>query len=117
MSIFNVVTEKIALVPALVLWFVGCTLIEAWFTVIVWVTSVKLPSSSVILNVLVSVSTLAPPSVTSPDIDKNGFVYRVIVSHSSGVLCSVLTSNEATLNINVGTVITNRRITYRVNKN
>ncbi|MEW2920182.1 PA14 domain-containing protein [Muricauda sp. ANG21] len=55
-------------------------------------------------------------TVTSPDMDKNGYIYRVQVSNS-GSTCGDLTSNEATLNLTVGTVITNRRITYRVNKN
>ncbi|MFC4218779.1 PA14 domain-containing protein [Flagellimonas marina] len=55
-------------------------------------------------------------TVTSPDMDKNGYIYRVQVSNS-GSTCGDLTSNEATLSLTVGTVITNRRITYRVNKN
>jgi hypothetical protein len=55
-------------------------------------------------------------TVISPDADKNGYIYRVRVSYS-GSTCGDLTSNEATLNLTIGTVITNRRITYRVNKN
>ncbi|MEC7264553.1 MAG: PA14 domain-containing protein [Bacteroidota bacterium] len=55
-------------------------------------------------------------TVNSPDLDKNGYIFRVLVSNSTAS-CSALTSNQATLNLKVGTVITNRKVTYRVNKN
>ncbi|RIV43014.1 PA14 domain-containing protein [Flagellimonas pelagia] len=55
-------------------------------------------------------------TVNSPDLDKNGYIFRVLVSNSTAS-CTALTSNQATLNLKVGTVITNRKITYRVNKN
>jgi hypothetical protein len=55
-------------------------------------------------------------TVIGPDMNKNGFIYRVQVSNS-GSTCGDLTSNEATLITTIGTVITNRRVTYRVNKN
>ncbi|MFD2100796.1 PA14 domain-containing protein [Flagellimonas iocasae] len=55
-------------------------------------------------------------TVIGPDTDKNGYIYRVQVSYS-GSTCGDLTSSEATLTTTIGTVITNRRITYRVNKN
>lgn len=55
-------------------------------------------------------------TVTGPDMDKNGYIYRVQVSNSAST-CGDLTSDEATLNLTIGTVITNRRITHRVNKN
>lgn len=54
--------------------------------------------------------------VLSPDIDKNGYIYRILVSNSLGS-CPTITSNNATLNLQVTSVITNRRITYRVKKN
>ncbi len=54
-------------------------------------------------------------TVNTPDIDKNGYRFRAVVSYS-GFICVTTTSNEATLTVQVGTVITNRRITYRVNK-
>ena len=55
-------------------------------------------------------------TVTNPDMDKNGYIYQVVASNSASS-CSAVTSNNATLSIRLGTVITNRRITHRVNKN
>lgn len=55
-------------------------------------------------------------TVTAPDMGKNGYVFRVLVSNSSAS-CDALTSNGAVITLSVGTVITNRKITYRVNKN
>ncbi|MEQ5792181.1 hypothetical protein J4E06_14030 [Muricauda sp. NFXS6] len=55
-------------------------------------------------------------TVTSPDSNKDGYIYRVLVSNSSGS-CTPLTSNQATLTMKAGRVVTNRGITYRVNKN
>lgn len=55
-------------------------------------------------------------TVTAPDMGKNGYVFRVLVSNSAAS-CNALTSNGAVLTLSVGTVITNRKITYRVNKN
>ncbi|PRX53155.1 HYR domain-containing protein [Flagellimonas meridianipacifica] len=54
--------------------------------------------------------------VNSPDVDKNGYLFRVVLSNSTSS-CPDLISNSATLTIRVGRVITNRRITYRVKKN
>jgi len=56
-------------------------------------------------------------TVSSVDIDKNGYVFRVNISNSGSVSCSPITSSEVVLTISVGIVITNKRITYRVNKN
>ncbi|NJB70643.1 hypothetical protein GGR42_001105 [Saonia flava] len=56
-------------------------------------------------------------TVNSADIDKNGYIFRVIASNTGGVSCTPITSSEVTLTISVETVITNRKITYRVNKN
>ncbi|MBT8183329.1 MAG: cadherin-like domain-containing protein, partial [Eudoraea sp.] len=46
----------------------------------------------------------------------SGYQYRVIVSNSAFVCGSPLTSNAAILTVMVRTVISNRRITHRVNK-
>lgn len=54
-------------------------------------------------------------SVVGAGTDKNGYIFRVWVSNSSGS-CNALASDEANLTVKVGTVITNRRVTYRVNK-
>ena len=55
-------------------------------------------------------------TVLSPDSNKDGYLFRVLVSNSSGS-CTPLTSDEATLTMKAGRVITNRGVTYRVNKN
>jgi hypothetical protein len=54
--------------------------------------------------------------ITNPTPQENSGQYRVIISNTSFV-CGNTISNEVTLTIRVNTVITNRRITYRVNKN
>ncbi|MDC6390307.1 DUF11 domain-containing protein [Maribacter sp. PR1] len=54
--------------------------------------------------------------VITPEIDKNGYLYRVIITDDSYV-CGSTTSNSALLTVGIRTVISNRRITYRVNKN
>ena len=60
-----------------------------------------------------SSSMLTITNATAPD---DGNQYRVIVSNSM-YICDFETSNTAILTLQVNTVITNRRITYRVNKN
>ncbi|WP_206513158.1 PA14 domain-containing protein [Flagellimonas marinaquae] len=55
-------------------------------------------------------------TILSPDSNKDGYIFRVLVSNSSGS-CTLLTSNEAVLTMKAGRVITNRGVTYRVNKN
>ena len=54
-------------------------------------------------------------TVNPLDNSLNGARFRVILTNS-GVICPVL-SDEAILSVSGGTVITNRRITYRVNRN
>ncbi|SFR31634.1 Cna protein B-type domain-containing protein [Robiginitalea myxolifaciens] len=56
-------------------------------------------------------------TVISPEIDKSGYQYRVLVSNSGAVSCPDVISNAAILTVSPRTVITNRRITYRVNPN
>ena len=58
-------------------------------------------------------NTLQINNVTSSE---NNTQYRVIVSNSTHV-CGTITSSTTTLLVRAGTVITNRRITYRVRKN
>ena len=57
--------------------------------------------------------TLLLTNVTTAE---NGNQYRVIVSNSA-YSCSTITSDTTILTVRVTTVITNRRITYRVRKN
>jgi hypothetical protein len=54
-------------------------------------------------------------TVNAPDIDKNGYVFRVLVSNATAS-CSPVYSNSGLLTVIVQAVITNRRVTYRVNK-
>ncbi len=61
-------------------------------------------------------TTTSTLTITNATIAENGNQYRVIASNSS-YICATATSNVATLTIRVYTVITNRRITIRVNKN
>ncbi|WP_149275213.1 PA14 domain-containing protein [Pareuzebyella sediminis] len=55
-------------------------------------------------------------NIIQPGIDKNGNRYRVIIT-SDTFICGSITSTPALLNVSPATIITNRRITYRVNKN
>ncbi|NDV15636.1 hypothetical protein GO009_06315 [Muricauda sp. TY007] len=54
--------------------------------------------------------------VNSPDTSKNGYIFRVLASNSTGS-CSPITSDQASLTVKTGRVITNRGVTYRVNNN
>ena len=54
-------------------------------------------------------------AITNADAGLNGLRYRVIVSNG-GTICAVL-SEEVTLTLRVTSVITNRRITKRINRN
>lgn len=55
-------------------------------------------------------------SITNASSVANGNQYRVVVSNTLFV-CDIVISNSAILTVNVSTVITNRRITYRLKKN
>ncbi len=61
-------------------------------------------------------TTTATLTLTNVTTAENGNQYRVLVSDSS-YICTIITSNSATLTVSVNSVITNRRITHRVNKN
>ncbi len=58
-------------------------------------------------------NTLVLTNVTTAE---NGTQYRAVLTNLSYV-CGNSTTNTATVTVNVSTVITNKRITYRVNKN
>ncbi|WP_373518219.1 LamG-like jellyroll fold domain-containing protein [Pricia sp.] len=53
--------------------------------------------------------------ITNATSSENGNQYRLVASNS-GYVCTIETSNTAILTLKVNTVITNRRITHRVNK-
>ena len=55
-------------------------------------------------------------AVVSPDISKSGYRYKVLASNTA-TSCTATNSNSALLTVQVRTVITNRRITYRVKAN
>lgn len=61
-------------------------------------------------------TTSATLTITNAGTSENGNQYRVVMTNNS-YICGTTTSNTATLTVQVNTVITNRRITYRVNKN
>ena len=52
-------------------------------------------------------------TVNTAGMDKNGYRYRVLASQS-GSSCPSKTSSSALLTVRVGSVITNRKVTYRV---
>lgn len=55
-------------------------------------------------------------TVTSPDLAKNGYIFRITVSNST-TGCGPISSNGANLTVKSGKVVTNRGITYRINRN
>ena len=55
--------------------------------------------------------------VIAPGIDKSGFLYQAVLNHEADNCTGPITSSSAILTIKVRTVITNRRITYRVKRN
>ncbi|MEM8928104.1 MAG: DUF11 domain-containing protein [Bacteroidota bacterium] len=55
-------------------------------------------------------------TILSPDLNKNGYIYRALLT-SDTYVCDTTISDEVVLNVGPATIITNRRITFRVNKN
>ena len=55
-------------------------------------------------------------SITNPTTNENNQQYRLQTSNDA-FICSSTISNAVTLTLHVNTVVSNRRITYRVNKN
>lgn len=55
-------------------------------------------------------------TITGPTSNENNTQYRLLTSNN-GYICGTTTSDVATLTLQVNSIITNRRITYRVNKN
>ncbi|WP_419211542.1 hypothetical protein ACNR9Q_12435 [Maribacter sp. X9] len=74
-------------------------------------TWINLADSGIYSNT--STNTLSLTNATPSD---NGKQYRAILTNST-FLCGNTTSVSAQLNIQVNTVVTNRKITYKVNKN
>jgi len=61
-------------------------------------------------------STTATLTIDNPTSQENNNQYRVVIANSD-FICSTTISDQVALNIQVNTIVTNRRITYRVNKN
>ncbi len=55
-------------------------------------------------------------TIIQPQMDKNGYQYRVLITRDTFV-CGFTVSSPAILTVGPRTIISNRRITYRVNKN
>ena len=55
-------------------------------------------------------------TLLTPDLDKSGHVYRVLLTNDT-FICGQTISEEVVLNVGPRTIITNRRITIRVNRN
>lgn len=55
-------------------------------------------------------------TVLSVDVSKNGNVYRAVLDNESYV-CGTLISDSAVLTVGPATMISNRRITFRVDPN
>ncbi|MEZ2416202.1 hypothetical protein ACA086_14675 [Muriicola sp. E247] len=53
-------------------------------------------------------------TVQNVQVDKNGYLYRVVVSNSMST-CPAFVTGSAQLNVRVRNIITNRKSTYRVN--
>ncbi|NNG09042.1 MAG: cadherin-like domain-containing protein [Arenibacter sp.] len=56
-------------------------------------------------------------NISEVSLDMNTYQYRVIASNSAYICDPSITSNAAILSVKISSIITNRRITYRVNKN
>ena len=54
-------------------------------------------------------------NILSPDLTKNGYIYRALLT-SDTFVCGQTLTNEIVLSVGPRTIITNRRITIRVNK-
>lgn len=66
---------------------------------------------------LYSGTTTANLTVLGAQFEMSGWLYRVVVGQSASVACGPLVSNSALLTARPSGVLTNRRITYRVNPN
>jgi len=62
-------------------------------------------------------ATTSTLTLSSAELSMNNYQYRVIASNSAYSCALLLISDAATLFVRVRTVISNRRITYRVKKN
>lgn len=55
-------------------------------------------------------------TVLNPSLDMKGHQFRVILTNNNW-LCGSVTSSPAELDVRVGTIVTNRRVTFRISPN
>ncbi len=67
-------------------------------------------------NPVISGATTDSITLTSVPLAYNTYQYRVVINNDNSACIDVI-SNEVSLSVTIGTVITNRRITYRVKPN
>ncbi len=72
--------------------------------------------SNVVPSAMYSGTTTSTLGITNPPVSMSGSQFRVLASHTANI-CTQRTSVTAILNVSVPTILTNRRITFRVNKN
>lgn len=71
-------------------------------------------------NTLYSGTNTNQLAISRPSVNENNSQYRVIITSNTSTVCGTFTtliSNVAGLTLRVNTVISNRRITYRISKN
>ena len=73
--------------------------------------------TDIVDNALYSGTSTTTLTITAASLSMNGYLYRVRTSNRSFVCAPEVISSPGTLTMVIQTVITNRRITYRVNKN
>lgn len=67
-------------------------------------------------NPSITGSAMANLTLTGVPLTYNTYMYRVLITNDND-MCTQIASGDALLEVKVKTVITNRRITYRVNRN
>ncbi len=72
--------------------------------------------SNIVASPVYSGTTTSTLAIANPPVGISGTQFRVLVSNTANV-CTEQISNTAILSVNVPTILTNRRITFRVNKN
>src|SRR6056297_923631 len=72
--------------------------------------------SNLVASPIYSGTTTSTLAIANPSVDISGTQFRVLVSNTANI-CVERISNTAILNVTVPTILTNRRITFRVNKN
>ena len=55
-------------------------------------------------------------TVLNPDLQMDGYLYRVVLTNDNW-LCGSVMSSPAELDVRLGTIITNRRVTFRISPN